>query len=238
MIGKTLKRFYKTVDVQAQNVGFAVVLDGKIVRTPMNAELIVPTKQLAVAVAEEWENQGETVVLDTMVMSGFVNTTLDLVRHRRVQVIDEITVYAETDLLCYLAEEPKELVEEQKLKWQPQLDWFADTFGVRLITSTGIMHVAQDPNSLKVVREIVDTRNVFSLTGLHVLTTGTGSIVLGLAVAEGALDASSASDLGQLDALYQSSLWGQDTFSLDVRDTVTRELMGAERYINLLAADV
>ena len=238
MIGKTLKRFYKTVDVQAQNVGFAVVLDGKIVRTPMNAELIVPTKQLAVAVAEEWENQGETVVLDTMVMSGFVNTTLDLVRHRRVQVIDEITVYAETDLLCYLAEEPKELVEEQKLKLQPQLDWFADTFGVRLITSTGIMHVAQDPNSLKVVREIVDTRNVFSLTGLHVLTTGTGSIVLGLAVAEGALDASSASDLGQLDALYQSSLWGQDTFSLDVRDTVTRELMGAERYINLLAADV
>ena len=157
-------------------------LDGRSVRTPMRAQLRLPTERLARAVAAEWADQIETVDLSSMPMTGFANTALDRVAPRRDEVIDELTGYAETDLLCYRADEPAELVERQEGTWQPQLDWLADTHGARLVATSGIVHVAQDEAALAIIRGVVSARDEFSLTGLHVLTTGTNSVVLGLAV--------------------------------------------------------
>ena len=81
------------------------------------------------------------------------------------------------------------LVERQIAVWQPHLDWLAREKDIRLETTSGIVHVQQDDNELEKVRAIVDDRDDFALTGLHALTTGMGSVVLALAVAEGRLKA-------------------------------------------------
>ncbi len=237
MTKKKIKRFYKEVDIERTPEGIEVRLDGQSVRTPMRANLRLPTVRLARAVAAEWADQMETVDFSSMPMTGFVNTALDRIAPRRDEVIDELTGYAETDLLCYRCDEPAELVERQKCTWQPQLDWLADTHGARLLATSGIIHVAQDKAALAIIRGLVSARDEFSLTGLHVLTTGTGSIVLGLAVSEGALDAAGAAAAGHLEELFQIELWGEDVEATARRERIWRELASAEMFLGLLLAE-
>lgn len=237
MTQQRIKRFYKEVDTERTAEGFEVRLDGRTVRTPMRASLRVPTERLAVAVADEWIDQKETVDLSSMPMTGFANTALDRVAPRRDEVIQELAGYAETDLLCYRADEPTQLVERQECTWQPHLDWLADTHGARLVATSGIVHVAQDKSALTTIRGVIGARDDFALTGLHVLTTGTGSVVLGLAVADGALDAAGAAAAGHLDEIFQSELWGEDEEAAARRERVGRDLASAERFLGLLLAE-
>jgi chaperone required for assembly of F1-ATPase len=228
------KRFYKKVEVEALADGFAIILDGRPVRTPMKSKLQLPSQMLASAVAEEWDAQTETIDLASMALTGFANTALDRVRPRRKEVVDEIVGYAETDLLCYRAADPLDLVERQEQEWQPHLDWLARTHGAQLVPTAGIVHVKQDADALVAIRRVVGVRDDFALTGLHVLTTGTGSFVLGLAVAEGALEASAAVAAGLLDEIYQAELWGEYPLLTERREGLARELSATERFIGLL----
>ena len=59
---KKMKRFYKEVSVTAQDGGYAVLLDGKPVRTPGGNALELPTEKLASAIAAEWRGQGDEIV--------------------------------------------------------------------------------------------------------------------------------------------------------------------------------
>ena len=230
------KRFYKKVEVEALEDGFAVVLDGRPVRTPMKSKLQLPSQRLASAVAEEWDAQTETIDLTSMALTGFANTALDRVRSRRKEVLDEIVGYADTDLLCYRAADPPDLVKRQEQEWQPHLDWLARIHGVKLVSTVGIVHVKQDVDALAAIRRVVGVRDDFTLTGLHVLMMGTGSFVLGLAVLEGALEASAAVAAGLLDEIYQAELWGEDPLLTERVEGLRRELLAAERFISLLSA--
>lgn len=236
MTGTAAKRFYKKVDVQESADGFAIMLDDRPVRTPMKSKLQLPSRWLANAVAEEWDAQVEKIDLGSMTLTGLANTALDRVRPRRREVVDEIAAYAETDLLCYRTDDPPDLVERQEREWQPHLDWLAQAHGARLVPTTGIVHVEQDADALAAIRHVVGDRDDFTLTGLHVLTTGTGSFVLGLAVVDGALEASAAVEAGLLDEIYQAEQWGNDPLSTERREGLTRELLAAERFIGLLSA--
>jgi chaperone required for assembly of F1-ATPase len=235
-MGTALKRFYKKVEVEALADGFAVVLDGRPVHTPMKSKLQLPSQRLASAVAEEWDAQTETIDLASMVLTGFANAALDRVRPRRKEVVDEIAEYAETDLLCYRAADPPDLVGRQEQEWQPHLDWLARTHGAQLVPTVGIVHVKQDVDALAAIRRVVGVRDDFTLTGLYVLTTGTGSFVLGLAVAEGAVEITAAVAAGLLDEIYQAELWGEDPLLTERREGLARELLAAERFISLLLA--
>ena len=232
------KRFYKKVEVEVLADGFVVVLDGSPVRTPMKSKLQLPSQKLANAVAEEWDAQIETIDLASMALTGFANTALDRVRPRRKEVVDEIVGYADTDLLCYRAADPPDLVKRQEQEWQPHLNWLARTHGAQLVPTSGIVHVKQDVDALAAIRRVVGVRDDFTLTGLHVLMMGTGSFVLGLAMVEGALEASAAVAAGLLDEIYQAELWGEDPLLTERAEGLRRELLAAERFIGLLSAQV
>ena len=49
--GQSTKRFYKEVTTVPQDDGVAVLLDGKLIRTPAKAMLAVPSQALAAAIA-------------------------------------------------------------------------------------------------------------------------------------------------------------------------------------------
>ena len=52
-----LKRFWTKVDVEEADEGHRVTLDGRRVKTPAKADLVLPTRGMAEAVAEEWKAQ-------------------------------------------------------------------------------------------------------------------------------------------------------------------------------------
>ena len=117
-----MKRFYKEASVVEAEGEFSVTLDGRKIRTPAKAELIFPNRVLADAVASEWDAQGDEVDVEIMSMMKFASTAIDRVKPRRSAVIDQISAYANSDLLCYRAERPDDLVEMQEGAWQPLLD--------------------------------------------------------------------------------------------------------------------
>ena len=50
---------------------YAVTLDGKVTKTMFKDPLFIPTKALAVALAEEWESQQESINLKSLYIVKF-----------------------------------------------------------------------------------------------------------------------------------------------------------------------
>lgn len=204
-----LKRFWKVVDLSEGEGGWTVLLDGRAPKTPAHAKLTLPTGAAARLVADEWAAQGEFIDPATMPATRLASTAIDRVSQVREAVADEVAAYAGTDLLCYPAEAPGSLVEQQAREWGPWRDW-ARELGVPLALAAGITHKPQDPAAVARVRELALELDDFALTGLAAVTPLLGSAVLGLAVQRGVLGGELAFDLSRIDEAFQESRWGVD----------------------------
>lgn len=205
-----MKRFYKMVSVAPVEGGFGVLLDGRPVRTPGKAVLALPTEALAAAIAEEWSAQGQTIIAVTMPLLRLANTIIDGVALRRDEVIGAVLRFGENDLLCYRAHQPPELVKRQAEGWDPWLAWVRQRHGAHMTVATGMTHVDQTPDALLALRQALEELDAFALGAVHVIASITGSLVLALAVAEGAANGAQVFHLSRIDEAYQAEKWGVD----------------------------
>lgn len=231
------KRIYASVGVRSADGGFAVTLDDRPVTTPAGTPMPVPSAALARAIADEWAAQGETVRPDSMPLAQLAMSCADRVRPGRAAVIDDVARYAETDLLCYRAAGPDELVKEQEAAWRPLLDWADEAFGARLTVTAGVMPVAQPPVAVAALRAAVGKHDDIALTTLSCATAVTGSVVVALALVAGRLDAGEAFDVSQVDEAYQTRTWGDDAEARARRERLRRDLAAAARFLALGSAD-
>ncbi|HEY2008610.1 MAG TPA: ATP12 family protein [Rhizomicrobium sp.] len=205
-----MKRFYKDVQVAPQERGFAVLLDGRPVKTPARNTLILPTEHLAEAIAREWNAQGEEVVATTMPLLRLANTVIDGVTVNRDEVIGAILRFGENDLLCYRAHQPPQMVVRQREGWDPLLDWVGRRHGAHMRVAEGLTHVDQTQDALLALRQALEKEGPFTLGALHVIASITGSAVLALAVANGFISGPNAFALSRIDEIYQAEKWGED----------------------------
>jgi chaperone required for assembly of F1-ATPase len=205
-----MKRFYKDVSVARAEDGFRVLLDGRPVKTPAKNALALPTGALADAVAAEWRGQGEEVAPAAMPFLRLANTVIDGVNENRAEVIAAILRFGENDLLCYRAAQPADLAARHRQGWEPVLDWARQRYGVDFTVVEGFTHADQPAATLAAFRAALEARDNFSLAALHVAASVTGSAVLALALAEGALTAARAFALSRIDDDYQAEKWGRD----------------------------
>jgi len=233
-----MKRIYKAVAVAPADdgAGFAVHLDGRPVRSPGQRPLAVPARTLAEAVAAEWDAQGDEVDAHSMPMTGFAATVLDRVSPQRDFVVTELAGYGGSDLVCYLADEPAELIVRQEAAWAPLRDWAESAFEARLRPTAGIMPVAQSAESLEALHRAVQALGDWELAPLHTLTTITGSLVLGLAVLHGRLDAEAAYTASEVDEAFQIEKWGMDREAELRRRARRAEVAEAAKFVELLRA--
>lgn len=232
-----MKRFYKEARVVAAESGFIIQLDGKTLQTPAKHELRVPSQALAAAIAAEWQGQGVTVSPITLPLTRLVSTAIDRVATRRNEVVAEIAKYAGTDLLCYRAEEPPELVERQRRAWQPLLDWAAERYDATLAVTAGITPLPQAPPALAAIERAVAEHDAMQLVALHLTTTACGSVILGLALIAGRISPDEAFAAAQLDETYQIEKWGEDAEQTQRRAALREDLGLAARFAALLRAD-
>jgi len=224
-----MKRFYKQVAIDSGRV----LLDGRALKTPKDTQLVLPTAALADAVADEWRGQGDEIQPATMPLTRLANAAIDGVAPRRAEVVAEIAAFARHDHLCYRAAEPPELVRRQIEGWNPLLDWAAERLGARLKIASGIASIAQPSETLAALARAVDACDPFVLAGLHVATTITGSLVLGLALAQGRLEVSEAFALSRIDESYQAERWGLDSEAAARAKKLAAELDAAARFMDL-----
>jgi chaperone required for assembly of F1-ATPase len=229
-----MKRFYEDVAVVADEGGFAVRLDRKALRTPAKAPLILPTRALAEAIAAEWRGQGVTVKLTDLPLTRLASTGIDLVAARRGDIAAAVARYAGTDLVCYRAEHPPELVRRQHATWQPLIDWATLRYDARLEVTAGIVPVTQSPATLRAFAVAVESYGNLELAALHLATSATGSLVVALALIEGRLDVDAAFAAAQLDESFEIEQWGEDAEQTERRTALKDDMVLAHRFISLL----
>lgn len=228
------KRFYEAASVEARDGRFAVLLDGRGVRTPAKRELIVPVEELALAIAAEWDAQGERIDPATMPLTRIVNSAIDAVEARKAEVADDIVAFAGSDLVCYRAEAPDALVRRQAEAWNPLLAWARRELGCDLGLRAGVMPVDQPPEALAAVREALAGIDALRLAALHVLTTIAGSAVIAIAHWHGRISVEEAWEAVTLDETWQREQWGSDA-EAEAHAAVRRaEFEAASRCLRLL----
>lgn len=205
-----MKRFWDAATVARDEDGFAILLDGRPVKTPAKRPLVVPSEVMARRIAEEWAAQEKTVDPTRMPWTRSANAALDKVSMQRQEVIDHLAGYAETDLLCYRAEGPHELLERQRCGWDPMLDWAATTYGARLLVTSGVMPVSQDMAVVERLAETMRGMSGFQLTGFHDIVALSGSFVLSLAATESMEEPETLWQLSRIDETWQIEQWGAD----------------------------
>ncbi|MGF0538327.1 ATP12 family chaperone protein [Agrobacterium sp. ES01] len=222
------KRFYKEVAVAPCDSGFLIQLDGRTVKTPAKSDLAMPNAELAEMVADEWRAQVEVINPTSMPVTRLVNTALDGVAVQIGAVAEEIERFAGTDMLFYRADSPDALVERQTREWDPVLAWASSNLGARFILAQGIIHQQQPAEALSAFSKALKKyHQPLPLSAIHVITTLTGSAVLALAFAEGALERDEVWRLAHLEEDWTIEHWGSDAEA---------EMRRAKRFEELRAA--
>ncbi|KFG89690.1 ATP12 ATPase [Sphingobium herbicidovorans NBRC 16415] len=230
-----MKRFYKDVAVVPGDMGHEIQLDGRPVRTPARAALALPTVRLAEAVADEWRLQGETVDPRTMPFTGLANGAIDQITPNRDSFAAGIARYGTSDLLCYRAEGPVELIGREAAAWDPLLDWARRRYDVTFRVTHGIIPVDQPSETLERLEGAVMAYDPFMLAGLSTLVTLSGSLVCGLAVVEGGHDADTVWMASEIDEAWEIEQWGEDAEAAARSARRREEFAMAQRFCALVS---
>lgn len=228
-----MKRFWKEVEV-VEDDGFGIALDGRQLKTPAKADLLVPARALAEAIAAEWRESGQQVDPRAMPLTGLANAAVDRVTPDPDSFAAALAKYGETDLLCYRADGPKALAERQEAQWGPLLAWARRRYDLDFEVTTGVTHVRQPPATIERLAYGVAALDSFKLAGLSPLVTIGGSLVAALAVAEGAVTAEAAWDAVSVDERWQFEKWGSDAEAQQALENRRRDFLAAARFLQLL----
>ena len=227
------RRFWKTADIRPQGEGWEVVLDGRPLRTPGKLPLILPTEALARAIAAEWDAQTDVIDPNRMPLTRAANSAVEKVTPQFHDVTSMLGDYGGTDLLSYRASEPEALTRMQAVGWDPLIDWAATELRAPLRITHGVIPVPQDPAVLLKLQAEIASLDAFALTALHDLVTLPGSLILGLAVLRGRLDAETAWKLARIDEEFQADRWGRDDEADLAAQGRLEAMRNAERFYQL-----
>ncbi|WP_417486423.1 ATP12 family chaperone protein [Maricaulis sp.] len=230
------KRFYKAVDVVALDDGFAVHLDGRPVKSPAKRTLALPTRALAELVASEWDVQGERIDAPAMPATRLCFVALDLIPDARAATVAEVTKYASTDLVCFRAPEPPDLIAAQSASWDPVIAWAERALEAHFVPATGLMPIDQDPVALQRVMQRAGELDDWRLTTLAHVTAVCGSALLALQLLAGEIDGEKAFVLSTVDEHYQISQWGEDHEAADRLARLRTELVVMGQVLRALDA--
>jgi chaperone required for assembly of F1-ATPase len=220
------RRFYERVAVEDSKGEFRVVLDGRPINTPARRPLAAPTVALAQALAAEWDAQRDVIDPATMPLTRLANTIIDGVSETSAAVAAEVKRYLACDLVFYRAPGPAGLVARQAAAWDPVLAWAREALGARFLLAEGIVFVAQPEQALAAAGAAIP-RAPWPLGALHSVTTLTGSALIALALARGALSLDDAWAAAHIDEDWNMDIWGRDELALDRRASRFAEMQAA-----------
>ncbi|KGJ05962.1 Chaperone required for the assembly of the F1-ATPase [Paracoccus halophilus] len=227
------RRFWQAASVRALARGWEVLLDERPLRTPGKQPLTLPTRALADAIAQEWQAQTDLIDPNAMPLTRAANSAIEKVMPQFHAVAMMLGEYGATDLLCYRAEAPEALIRAQAEGWDPLIDWLATELRAPLRITHGVIPVDQDPAVLLKLQAEIAALDAYGLTALHDLVTLPGSLVLGLAVLRGRVDAQAAWRLSRIDEEFQADRWGRDDEADAAAEGRLAAMRAAERFWKL-----
>jgi chaperone required for assembly of F1-ATPase len=229
-----VKRFWKNVSTPAEGDGWAIRLDNRAIQTPARAPLVVPTKPLAAAIAEEWRLINDEIDPRVMPLTGLANAAIDRIAPDRQAFAAGLAKYGEADLACYRSEWPPELVERQQASWDELLAWGRCRYDVDFATTSGLLHVPQAQATIDRLGEAIAELDAFHLAGLSPLVSTGGSLIAALAVLEKDITPEAAWEAASIDDRWQLEQWGDDSEAETALENRRRDFFAGARFLDLL----
>lgn len=231
MSTEPVRRFYASASAAEDADAHIVRLDQRTLKTPSGKPLLLPTRALAEAVAQEWDAQGEYITPATMPVTRFAFAAIDLMPEKRADIARDLAKYIETDLVAHRAEAPAPLVARQAEIWDPIVAWAEQRLHMHIPVVTGILPANVPPEHRTVIEWEVDDLDDFRAMALAQAATLAGSILIGFAFLEGALDAESAFATAALDELWSLENWGEDAAARARLDAQREEWAALQRFV-------
>ena len=237
MSGWVKKRFWEQATVATCEGGYTVHLDGRAIKTPAKAALVLPTRALAEIIAQEWQDQPKVIDPTLMPATRAANAAIDKVTGQQAEVAKLVSAYGDSDLLCYRATEPEALIEREALAWDPVLDWAAHRYGYRPVVRMGVMHGPQPAALLASLQADIARLTAFELTAVHDLVALSGSLLLGLAVIDRFAPPEALWTASRVDEDWQTEQWGADDEATALAQGRRRAFMDAAAFYFALQAE-
>jgi chaperone required for assembly of F1-ATPase len=234
MTAWNVRRFWTAATVRQSSDGYGVRLDERAVYTPGRAELLVPSGALAQAIAEEWDAQVDKIDPAAMPLTRAANAAIDKVSAQHAEVADMLAAYGDSDLLCYRADSPAELVSRQSAAWDPYLDWAETTLNARLQPRRGVVHLPQDSAALAMLCTQVHAMGNFELAAFHDLVSLTGSLILAFATIHRMQAVESIWAASRIDESWQIEQWGRDDQAEVLEKQKFQSFVNAEQFFRLI----
>jgi chaperone required for assembly of F1-ATPase len=224
------RRFYTQVTV-TDDLGIA--LDGRPVKTPLKSPLQLPTRALAEAVAAEWDAQGSEINAAAMILTKLANTAIDRVAPGRARIEAEVLDYANSDLVCYRADRPPDLVQRYAAQWDPVIDWARVALDAPFEVTEGVIHMPQPQAAIAAHALALRDLSDFHLAAYYTLMTLTGSALIAMMLARTATAPEAAWRMAHVEEDYQVENWGQDAEAGARRAARYAEFMACCRFMAL-----
>ncbi len=230
-----MKRFYKLVSLDCVDNGFAILLDGKQVRTATKKILLAPDQAIANLVMQEWAAQEGAILPDTMPVTQFLTTMQDLTADKRDEVREEVLNYIDTDLICYRADSEPYATRQQEV-WGPAIKWAEDKWSLKIHTTSSLQPLKQDAQTHQAFRSLIKNLDNFQLTVFRIILEDTGSFILTAAFLCHAMTAEDLWRAVFVDdmigaELYREDLYGAAPDQEKKREQLRRNFNAAEQVL-------
>jgi len=230
-----MKKFWKIVQVKKKlKNSFEILLDKRILKTPMQKDLIFSNYKIAKETALEWDIDEKEINTENMVFYGLISTAIDKISNDKVSYIENVLGFINTDLICYRADGPNELVDLQNSSWNPIISFIKKYIDVELKFFIGVMPSKQSLEIFNRLKTLINSFSDIEISALHRMTNLTGSIFISICILKGDVLKNEAFELSFLDELYQAKNWGIEEESLDKRDKIAKELNRIISFVELI----
>lgn len=228
------KRFYKHVGVEAvgDGVHFRVTLDGKVLRTPGRNPLHLPSKELALLIAAEWDHQTDPrkgIEPTTMPIMTLLSTAIDQIQFNdntattpiedldtsqitKTVVIENCLKYLPTDtLLFFTTESDRILVNKQRKYLSPIIKGLnRSIFGEAALTPTTDVtsKVKHSEETVNRIRGILQRMDHITLACTQAITMECKSLLMAVAYVAELVSLEQLIVASRLEEEFQVEIWG------------------------------
>ncbi len=227
------RKFWKEVRVIELSTGFGIQLDGKFAMTPGKNPLVVSHLSLAEKMFEEFQNQEQKINPATMPFTRRTNTTIDRIPDTRNEIVDTLLNYGHTDLVCYRATSPPELIKWQSKHWDPVITLLEKKLSIRMKTGEGIIPFEQNSLAIDAFSKKIHSFDNFLLCGFSELVPLLGSLVLSFSYLYGFGSKDHIWKLSRIDEEWQEKKWGIDPEAQRVAENHYKDFQVACFFVEL-----
>ena len=220
--------------IKSIETNYCIQINNKMAKTPNRNLIEVPTLKLAKIILKDFQIKSSKKLANIVSPIRMTNTALDKIAINNHAYIEALSLYINSDVVCYFASSPKDLVKKQNKYWLPMIKCMQDLYNINILHTSEIIAVSQSEENITKVKEILIKKSCFELSAIGVLVQLTNSIIISLALVNNKISVKDAYEISNLEEIHQSSLWGKDEEAFTRLKAISIDIKNVKKYFDAI----